>query len=64
MKSEVIGMSVPVIENELKELLSETPETLATDLKLCDDNRSFGTVDMWNLRKRQRTTVQMRRWLN
>ena len=64
MKSDVIGMSAPVNKSKLKELLKETVETLATDVKFTGTDRSFGTVDMWNLRKRQRTTLQMRRWLN
>ncbi len=64
MKSDVIGMSAPVNKSEQKESLRETEETLATDVKITDTDRSFGTVDMWNLRKRQRTTLQMRRWMN
>ncbi len=64
MKSDGIGMSAPVNKSELKELLKQTPETLATNVKLTDADRSFSSVDMWNLRKKHRTTLQMRRWLN
>jgi hypothetical protein len=49
---------------ELKELLKETKETVATDVKQTGMNRSFGSIDMWNRQKRQRTSQEMRRWLN
>jgi len=63
MKSENLGLSTLNKQN-LEELLKETKETVATDLKPEDLNRSFGAVDMWNRQKRQRTSLQMRRWLN
>ena len=61
MKSDKLDMS-PLKKEELKELLKETEETLATGIR--QEDRSFGTVDMWNRQKRQRTSLQMRRWLN
>ena len=64
MKSDNLGMSTLKEDDKLKELLKETNETVATDVKQEDFNRSFGTVDMWNRQKRQRTSLQMRRWLN
>ena len=63
MKRENLGMDTLNKQN-LEELLKETRETVATHLKQEDLNRSFGSVDMWNRQKRQRTSIQMRRWLN
>ena len=62
MKSEKMGIETQ--GQKLEELLKETKETVATDVKQEDLNRSFGSVDMWNRQKRQRTSLQMRRWLN
>ena len=62
MKSEKMGIEAH--GQKLEELLKETKETVATDVKQEDLNRSFGSVDMWNRQKRQRTSLQMRRWLN
>ena len=62
MKSEKMGIETH--GQKLEELLKETKETVATDVKQEDLNRSFGSIDMWNRQKRQRTSLQMRRWLN
>ena len=64
MKSDKTGMGSLNKNEDLKELLKETKETVATDTKQQDGNRTFGAVDMWNRQKRQRTSLQMRRWLN
>ena len=66
MKSDVMGIVMPINKEELKELLKETKETLAVDAKTDDENnRSFGVVDLWNVQKKQRTTASMmRRWYN
>jgi hypothetical protein len=65
MKSDVMGIVMPINKEELKELLKETKETLAVDVKTDENSRSFGVVDLWNVQKRQRTTASMmRRWSN
>lgn len=64
MKSDKMGIGSLNKNEDLKELLKETKETVATDTKHEDGNRTFGAVDMWNRQKRQRTSLQMRRWLN
>lgn len=64
MKNDTLGMGTLIKQEELKELFKETKETVATDTKQQDLNRSFGAIDMWNRQKRQRTSLQMRRWLN
>jgi hypothetical protein len=64
MKSESMGISTQNNNEDLKELLKETRETVARDEKQEQSTRSFGSVDMWNRQKRQRTSQQMRRWIN
>lgn len=61
MKTDTLGTSAPIKNDELKELLKET---VATDAKQYDSNRIFGAIDMWNLQKKQRTSLAMRRRLN
>ena len=63
MKSESIGVGTPISKKDLKELLHETKETLATDVKTDSNTGTFGNLDMWNARKRQRTAASMRRRL-
>ena len=65
MKSDVMGTGSPLNKKDLKELLKETKETVAVDVKSESDKPSFSVVDLWNVQKRQRTTAtMMRRWLN
>lgn len=61
MKNDTLGMGIPIKNDELKELLKET---VATDVKQDDLNRTFGAIDMWNLQKKQRTSLAMRRRFN
>jgi hypothetical protein len=64
MKTDVMSIGAQINQKDLKELLKETKETLAVDVKI-DGNRSFGAVDLWNVQKKQRTTTSMmRRWNN
>ena len=64
MKSVKLGMGTLSKDEMLKDLLKETQETLASDVRQEDLNRIFGHIDMWNRQKRQRTSLHMRRWLN
>lgn len=61
MKNETMGMLNPVNKNDLKELLKETKETLATDVKVDGNQRTFSVVDLWNVQRRLRTSISMRR---
>lgn len=63
MKSEAMGVGTPLSKKDLKELLTETKETLAIDLKICKNSRTFSHLDLWNLQKRQKSANQMRRRL-
>jgi hypothetical protein len=54
-------------KNELNKVINETHETVATnhiEESLNGKLRKFSVVDMWNLQRKQRTTSDMRRWLN
>ena len=62
MKSDTMGIGAPITQENLKELFKETKETVATYIK--DLDPKFGAIDMWNRQKQQRTSSQMRRWLN
>ena len=66
MKSDTTSiMGTPIGQTELKELLKETKETVATSyVRQGETDRTFGAIDMWNRQKQQRTSSQMRRWLN
>ncbi len=61
MKTDTPGVGAPIKNDDLKDSLNETA---ATDSKQDDFNRTFGAIDMWNLKKKQRTSLQMRRRYN
>ena len=63
MKAETRGMGKPINKKDLEELLKETKETLAVEMKSEANHRIFGLVDLWNVQKRQKTTSPVRRWL-
>jgi hypothetical protein len=63
MKSEAMGVGTPLSKKDLKELLNETKETLAVDVKNDGNNRTFSYLDLWNLQKRQKSASAMRRRL-
>ncbi|MDD1443921.1 hypothetical protein MEO93_26980 [Dolichospermum sp. ST_sed3] len=61
MKSESKGVGTPLSKKDLKDLLSETKETLAVDVKMDSSNRTFGPLDLWNLQKKQKTATSIMR---
>lgn len=60
MKHYETGVGTPLSKKDLKEQLHETKETPA---KADNAGRSFGSMDLWNLQKRQKTGISMRRRL-
>ena len=64
MKIDTMGIGTPISKKDLKELTKETKETIATNAVTEEHQRPFGAVDMWNVRKRQRTSASLSRWLN
>lgn len=63
MKTESMGVGTPLSKKDLKELLHETKETLAVDVNINANHRTFSHLDLWNLQKRQRSASEMRRRL-
>ena len=63
MKSEAMGVGTPLSKKDLKELLHETKETLAVDLKNDCNIRTFSHLDLWNLQKRKKSASEMSRRL-
>lgn len=56
-----------VKKNELNPLTAENHDTLATSFieeSLNGQARQFSAADLWNLNKRHRSALEMRRWLN
>jgi len=53
----------PIDNSELKELLKETPETIATDIiKRNNTQPLFASVDLWRVQKKQRTLGSSTKW--
>ncbi len=63
MKSEAMGVGTPLSKKDLKELMTETKETLAVGLNISNNKRTFSHLDLWNLQKKQKSASAMRRRL-
>jgi len=65
MKSNVMPSIVRIEANELKQLVSEVRETVATDLiqvkHIKKTNKGFGIVDLWNIHRGIRMATMPRR---
>lgn len=65
MKSNVMPSIVQIEANELKQLVSEVRETVATGMGRVQTAKntipSFGIVDLWNIRRGMRTARLARR---
>jgi hypothetical protein len=56
-----------VKNQKFEDLLKETHETLAENLtqEMLDGKvKQFSVVDLWKLEKNQRSTMNLRKWLN
>ena len=65
MKSNVMPSIVQIEANQLKQLVSEVKETVATGLVQVNKTKrtkttSFGVVDLWNIRRGARTMASRR----
>lgn len=58
-----MGITVQISKKELKELTKETKETLAfdVDVKEVEKRRTFGAIDLWNIRKQRIVSSTRRR---
>lgn len=53
----------PLNQDELTELMKQTPETVAKDmLKNKKNKNSFGLVDLWRMQKKHKTLGSSTRW--
>ena len=66
MKSNVMPSIVQLEANELKQLVTEVRETVATGIvkvKHVNANTTrFGIVDLWNIRRGAKSATALRRW--
>jgi len=60
MKNDLLGTGTPVNKNDLKNYKKESRDNILEDLQENND-RSFTAAELWNIHKRVRTTVSMRR---
>ncbi len=65
MKSNVMPSIVQIEANQLKQLVTEVPETVATGIiKVNGFNKqraTFGLVDLWNIQRKSKTASIARR---
>ena len=64
MNSNVMSSTVKIEKDSLRKLVEEVKETLATTIDTATidtKQKSFGIVDLWNLRKNIRSASSMRR---
>ena len=64
MKSNVMPSIVQIEANELKQLVTEVKETVATGIVQVKQKKtnSFGVVDLWNIRRGARIARLAHRW--
>ena len=66
MKNNVMQSIVRIEANELKHLVTEVRETVATGMvhvkQVKNITPTFGIVDLWNIRRGMKTAYAGRRW--
>ena len=63
--SNVMPSIVQIDRENLRQLVTEVKETLATNLNIdrqVEKQKSFGVVDLWNLHKKRRTAASQRKY--
>jgi hypothetical protein len=61
MKNDVMPSIVRMDADELKALLTEVKETVATDFKSTGSEKRFSVADMWNIRRNAKSASSMLR---
>ncbi|MEI9807676.1 MAG: hypothetical protein WDO16_07240 [Bacteroidota bacterium] len=62
MKSDVMPSIIQMDAEELQQLTAEVKETVATGIQLPQaKKKSFGVVDMWNIRRNAKSASTMLR---
>jgi hypothetical protein len=61
MKNDVMPSIVQMGAEDLQKLVAEVKETVATGIQLpkASKRKSFGVVDMWNIRRNARSASSM-----
>ena len=63
MKTTNNSISVPIKQNEMKELLKETKETIAKDIiKNNATPTTFTIIDLWRVQKKKKTLGSSTKW--
>ncbi len=65
MKNNVMPSIVQIEKENLRKLVEEVKETLATNINMdsaASKQRSFGLIDLWNRHKNVRTAASLRRY--
>lgn len=63
MKTTNNSISVPIKQNEMKELLKETKETIAKDIiKNNTTPTTFTIIDLWRVQKKKKTLGSSTKW--
>jgi len=64
MNSNVMPSIIKIERKNLKEFMTETKETLATDINLHQSVRTkkFGIIDLWNCHRMMKTAISRRRF--
>jgi hypothetical protein len=63
MKRNIDAMGMPISKEELNELLKETKETIALNCGQ-QNTAGFAAVNLWNVQKKHRSALDLRRRLN
>lgn len=65
MNSNVMPSIVKIERENLRKLVEEVKETLATDINIDHQvckQKSFGITDLWNMHRTMRTATSLRRY--
>lgn len=63
MNSNVMPSLIQIEKENLKKLVEEVKETVASNINLQPSakQKTFGITDLWNIQKRMRTAASLRR---
>lgn len=65
MNSNVMPSIVKIERENLRKLVEEVKETLATDINMNSQvckQKSFGVTDLWNMHRKMHTAASLRRY--
>jgi len=65
MKSNVKSSIVKIEAEELKQLVTEVKETVATNVDVKNQTQNFGVADLWKIQRQMKPALRMKltnRW--